>query len=82
MSAGPSSPGAAGSAERLRRLGETKTGAKAVADSQAIYSGSDEFFMGGARRGARVAGAPRITRRASDRTFYLVDGVWIDRRRI
>ena len=76
-------------AERARRrlndLGKHESGARAVADSKRILTGSDDFFMGGSRRKAapgspatKKKGVAQLTRRVKGRTFYVVKGVWVD----
>ena len=69
-------PGAAGAASApMERLGRTRTGAEAV--EQSLETGSDEFFLGSARRDAAKSGrrADRegpLVRRAAGRVFVQV----------
>lgn len=71
--AGPASAGAPVAkalvpAEALRSLGRTRSGKKAVEESKAIKTGSDDFFLGSDRRTGKDA---KLLRRAAGRVFVM-----------
>lgn len=78
---GPSTPGPTAAArDRLTRLGRADAGEEAVAESKALR-GSDDFFMGGARREAPKdkASASANVRTVGARAFYLAGATWVDK---
>lgn len=61
--------------EALRSLGRNRTGKKAVAESKAVKTGSDDFYLGADKdveaRGGRSGGA-KLLHRAAGRVFVTV----------